>query len=93
MTTLKPKRVVSVSLGSTKRDKTVSVTFFDQPFEISRVGTNGDQELFKKKIAELDGTIDAFGFGGMDQYLWSDGKRYEFAPQRRSSPPQKKRRY
>ncbi len=90
MTTLKPKRVVSVSLGSTKRDKTVSATFFDQPFEISRVGTNGDQELFKKKIAELDGTIDAFGFGGMDQYLWSDGKRYEFRAAKALLAPAKK---
>jgi hypothetical protein len=78
MTTPTPKRVVSVSLGSTKRDKTVTATFFGQPFEISRIGTDGDQERFKRTLADLDGKVDAIGFGGMDQYLWSDGKRYEF---------------
>jgi hypothetical protein len=84
------KRVVSVSLGSTKRDKTVTATFLGQPFEISRVGTDGDQARFKRTLSELDGKVDAIGFGGMDQYLWSDGKRYEFRAARALLAPAKK---
>ena len=90
MTDVAPKRVVSVSLGSTKRDKTVTATFFGHPFEISRVGTDGDQERFKRTLAELDGKVDAIGFGGMDQYLWSDGNRYEFRATKALLAPAKK---
>lgn len=84
------KRVVSVSLGSTKRDKTVTADFFGETFEISRIGTNGDQALFKQKLTELDGKIDAFGFGGMDRWLWADGKRYEFRAARALLAPAQK---
>ena len=38
------KRVVSVSLGSSKRDKKVQATFFGEDFEIERVGADGDVE-------------------------------------------------
>lgn len=72
------KHVVSLSLGSSKRDKTVQTELFGESFEISRIGVNGDQALFMKRLAELDGTVDAIGFGGMDRYLWSAGRRYEF---------------
>ncbi|MES2462263.1 MAG: quinate 5-dehydrogenase [Armatimonadota bacterium] len=89
MTTPAPKKVVSLSLGSTKRDKTVTATFFGQPFEISRVGTDGDQARFKRTLAEIDGKVDAIGFGGMDQYLWSEGKRYEFRAARALLAPAK----
>lgn len=77
------KRVVSLSLGSSKRDKTVTATFFGETFEISRQGVDGDEKKFVARLAELDGTVDAIGFGGMDRYLWSEGKRYEFAASRR----------
>jgi hypothetical protein len=77
------KRVVSLSLGSSKRDKTVQVTLLGEEFEISRQGVDGDQQKFVQRLAELDGTVDAIGFGGMDRYLWSEGKRYEFAASRR----------
>lgn len=77
------KRVVSLSLGSSKRDKTVTVDLFGETFEISRVGVDGDQARFVQRLAELDGTVDAIGFGGMDRYLWADGKRYEFAAARK----------
>jgi len=83
------KHVVSVSLGSTKRDKTVTAELFGETFEISRLGTNGDQQLFRQKLAELDGAVDAFGFGGMDRWLWSDGQRYEFRAARNLLAPAK----
>jgi hypothetical protein len=70
------KRVVSVSLGSSKRDKTSQVTILGEEFEISRVGTDGDMKRFGELIAELDGKVDAIGLGGIDRYLWVDDRRY-----------------
>jgi hypothetical protein len=72
------KRVVSVSLGSSKRDKTSNATILDQEFEISRVGTDGDIKRFAEMIVELDGKVDAIGLGGCDRYLWVDDRRYAF---------------
>jgi hypothetical protein len=72
------KRVVSVSLGSSKRDKTSNATILDQEFEISRVGTDGDIKRFAEMIVELDGKVDAIGLGGCDRYLWVDNRRYAF---------------
>ncbi len=72
------KRVVSVSLGSKKRDKTSQATICGVDFEISRVGTNGSMQKAAEMIAELDGEVSAIGLGGMDRYLWVDDVRYAF---------------
>lgn len=72
------KRVVSVSLGSSKRDKTSKATILGEEFEISRVGTDGDIRRFAEMIVELDGQVDAIGLGGCDRYLWVDNRRYAF---------------
>lgn len=72
------KRVVSVSLGSSKRDKSSNVTILDQEFEIARIGTDGDMKRYADMIVELDGKVDAIGLGGCDRYLWVDDKRYAF---------------
>jgi hypothetical protein len=72
------RRVVSVSLGSSKRDKTSQVTILGQDFEISRIGTNGDMKRFAELIRELDGKVDAIGLGGIDRYLWVGSRRYTF---------------
>jgi hypothetical protein len=77
------KRVVSLSLGSSRRDKRVRACFFGEEVEIAREGVDGDQARFVRRLAELDGTVDAIGFGGMDRYLFSQGRRYEFAAARR----------
>lgn len=84
------KRVISLSLGSSKRDKTVTATLLGETFEIGREGVDGDEKRFMTRLAELDGTIDAIGFGGMDRYLWSQGKRYEFAAAKRLLAPAKR---
>ncbi len=72
------KHVVSVSLGSSKRDKLSRATILDQEFEISRVGTDGDMKKFAQMIKDLDGKVDAIGLGGTDRYLWVDDRRYTF---------------
>jgi hypothetical protein len=81
------KHVISLSLGSSKRDKTVHVTLLDTEFEIARIGVDGDEPEFMKRLAEIDGTVDAIGFGGMDRYLFSEGKRYEFSAAKRLLAP------
>lgn len=70
------KRVVSVSLGSSKRDHRVAVEILGECFEISRLGTDGDFEKALALLRELDGEVDAVGLGGIDVYLVARNKRY-----------------
>jgi hypothetical protein len=70
------KRAVSVSLGSSKRDKAVEVELLGTPIHIERVGTDGDMEKAAQKFKELDGQVDAFGVGGADLGLMVDDKWY-----------------
>jgi hypothetical protein len=70
------KRVVSVSLGSSKGDKAVKATLLGEEFEISRVGTNGDMARFAELVRDLDGKVDAIGLGGIDRYLVAGDRKY-----------------
>ncbi len=71
------KRVVSVSLGSARRDHRVVVNLLGEEFEVQRQGTDGDLEAAEHRIRELDGTVDAIGLGGIDVYLFAGDRRYE----------------
>lgn len=70
------KKIVSVSLGSSKRDHTAEATLLGTPFSISRRGTDGSLDRAIQLIRELDGQVDAFGIGGIDVYLYVGKKRY-----------------
>jgi hypothetical protein len=72
------KRVVSVSLGSSKRDKRSEVVIAGETFLIERIGTDGDLGRFQQMFAELDGKVDALGIGGADLYIWVGNRRYTF---------------
>ncbi len=72
------KRVVSVSLGTSKRDKVHVAEILGQEFTIERRGTDGDRTKFKAMMEELDGKVDALGVGGADIYLKAGGKTYAF---------------
>ncbi len=72
------KRVVSVSLGSSKRDKKVQATFDGVEFTIERIGADGDRKRYGELVRDLDGKVDAFGVGGMDLYLYAGNRRYTF---------------
>ena len=72
------KHIVSVSLGSSKRDKRSEVLIAGEPFLIERVGTDGDLKRFQQLFAELDGKVDALGVGGADLYIWVGDRRYTF---------------
>ena len=63
------KHAVSVSLGSSKRDKKVEVTFGKETILVERVGTDGDEKKARALFAELDGQVDALGIGGVELYI------------------------
>ncbi|MDD2422345.1 MAG: quinate 5-dehydrogenase [Heliobacteriaceae bacterium] len=70
------KRVVSVSLGSSRRDHRVETTLLGEQFCLERVGTDGDLAAAAGLIRELDGRVDAIGLGGIDLYLHAGRRRY-----------------
>ncbi|CCJ34315.1 hypothetical protein [Caloramator australicus] len=71
------KHIVSVSLGSSKRNHRVETELLGENFIIERIGTDGDFNRVLELIREMDGKVDAFGMGGIDLYLYAAGKRYE----------------
>jgi hypothetical protein len=70
------KRAVSISIGSSKRNKAVTVNLLGEDISIERIGTDGDMEAAALKYKELDGKVDAFGVGGADLGLMVDKKWY-----------------
>ncbi|NMC13360.1 MAG: quinate 5-dehydrogenase [Chloroflexi bacterium] len=70
------KRAVSISIGSSKRDKAVEVELLGEKVSIERIGTDGDMEKAAQLYKELDGKVDAFGVGGADLGIMTAGKWY-----------------
>lgn len=70
------KRAVSISLGSSKRDKCVIIKLNGVEIRVERIGTDGDIAKARQMYLELDGKVDAFGVGGVDLYLRLDGREY-----------------
>lgn len=70
------KHVVSISLGTSKRDKRAEAAFLGEPFLIERLGTDGNKQKFRRMVADLDGQVDCFGVGGTDAYLYAGDRRY-----------------
>ncbi|MCC7129290.1 MAG: quinate 5-dehydrogenase [Anaerolineae bacterium UTCFX2] len=60
------KRAVSISIGSSKRDKVVEVELLGETVSIERIGTDGDMQKAAQLFEQLDGKVDAFGVGGTD---------------------------
>lgn len=77
------KHVVSVSLGSAKRDTDQVVTILGEEVHLERRGTQGDFAAAERLIEELDGDVDAIGLGGIDLFLPVGRKRYYFRDARR----------
>ena len=70
------KRAVSISMGSSKRNKAVEVELLGEKVQIERIGTDGSMEKAAQLYKELDGKVDAFGVGGADLGLMVDDKWY-----------------
>jgi hypothetical protein len=77
------KEVLGVSLGDSARDFEATVELLGQQVRIRRLGTDGDLERYVQLLAEHDGKVDAFGFGGFDIWLWSAGRKYTWREPRR----------
>ena len=69
------KRAVSISIGSSKRNKAVEVELLGEKVCIERIGTDGSMEKAALLYRDLDGKVDAFGVGGTDLGL-TVGSRY-----------------
>ena len=70
------KQAVSVSLGSVAGDFVREITLAGQPVRLTREGTDGDLDRARRRIAELDGTVDALGLGGIDLSLSVGGEQF-----------------
>jgi len=72
------KHAVSISIGSSRRNKAVEVNLLGDQVSIERIGTDGDMEAAALKFRELDGKVDAFGMGGADLGTMIEGKFYPY---------------
>lgn len=70
------KRAVSISIGSSKRDKQVEINLLGETVSIQRIGTDGDMDRAAALYREMDGKVDAFGVGGTDLGLYVDRHWY-----------------
>ena len=70
------KQAISISLGSSKRDKKVVIKLKGEEISVERVGTDGDVAKARQMYLDLDGKVDAFGVGGVDLYLRLDNREY-----------------
>lgn len=70
------KHAVSISLGSTSRNKTVEINLLGETVRIERIGTNGDEAKARQMFRDMDGKVDAFGVGGIDLGVHTPWKFY-----------------
>lgn len=70
------KHVVSISLGSSKRNKKVTFTLGDEQITAERIGCDGDEKRAQALFKEMDGKVDAFGVGGVELHVRVAGKHY-----------------
>jgi len=84
------KHVVSISIGSSKRDHRAEVEIMGERFLIERIGTDGDMDRAVAMIRDLDGKVDAFGLGGIDMYIFAGTRRYTIRDSKRFSAAAKK---
>lgn len=70
------KRAVSISIGSSTRDKAVEIRLLGERIRLERIGTDGDMQAAAGLFRDLDGQVDAFGVGGADLSIVVDGHAY-----------------
>lgn len=70
------KHVVSVSLGSPERNKSVIIDLNGVPMCVERIGTGGDERKARQLFAELDGQVDVLTVGGIDLFVHLEGRDY-----------------
>lgn len=76
-TKTQPIKVVSVSLGSSTRNKKVITNLLGKEVHIERIGTDGNLKNAINLIKKLDGKVDAIGLGGINLYLSFYEQKYK----------------
>lgn len=75
----KKKTVISISIGSSRRDAKGRLLLGDTEVMLERKGTDGDMDKAARLLQYYDGKADAMGLGGTDLYLVAGNRRYVFA--------------
>ncbi len=70
------KTAVSVSLGSSKRDKKVEIDLLGQRVSLERRGVDGDVAKATALFTELDGQVDVLSVGGIDLWVNMNERQY-----------------
>ncbi len=70
------KEALSISIGSTLRNKSVVIKLLGEEVHIERIGTDGDMKAARELFRTRDGKVQAFGVGGTDLGLFVDDKWY-----------------
>lgn len=70
-------RILSISLGSPTRDKSLKINLKGETFFIERKGTGGDIPLARSLFSFYNGKIDAFGLGGANFYYVLGDNKYK----------------
>ena len=73
------KRAISVSLGSSERDKKVEVELLGQRVSVERRGTDGDIAKATALFTKLDGQVDCLGVGGIDLWIKMEEKTWNIS--------------
>jgi len=61
-----------------------------EEFLIERIGVNGDMRKYSRRLAALDGSVDVFGLGGTDLYIYAGDQQFTFKDIRKMIAPAKK---
>lgn len=72
------RHILSLSLGSSSRDKIATTTVLGEEFQLERRGTDGDLGLFGRLMRENDGRVDALAVGGTNLGLHWNHRFYPF---------------
>ncbi len=70
--------ILSISLGSSSRDKTVETIILGEEFKLERRGTDGDLSRFARFLHQNDGKVDALCLGGTNLGLHWRNRYYPF---------------
>lgn len=71
------KNIVSISFGSSTRDKKAEIEIQGETFQVERRGTDGSKEKARELYMFYDGIVSAIGIGGTDLYFCIENKFFK----------------
>lgn len=70
------KKVVSVSLGTSQRDYTMTLELLGQKIRLQRIGTGGSLQQAGEVLKAFDGQVDVLALGGINIYYQAGQYRF-----------------